>query len=836
MKSILFPFQETALEDLHSAVNDAHLVWSEKKPQVISFSAPTGAGKTIIMTTLFEEILYGSADNLAEPDSVFIWLSDSPQLNEQSRLKIENKSDKIAVRYLNVIDDTFNAEYFEGGSIYFLNTQKLGVGKLLTQKSDTRQYTIWETLTNTAQRQPKQFYVIIDEAHRGTATLREETTAQSIMQKFIKGSEADGLCIMPLVIGVTATPQKFDALISDTKSAVQKVVVPPQDVRESGLLKDRIIIHYPEIAINADITMFTGAVENWIQKREHWSNYCKKENEKNINPVLVIQVEDGSAYETTRTDLRVCIEVIEEKLGRKLRLGEAVHTFNDKGTITEFGAEIQKIDASHIEDDPTAIVVFFKMNLSTGWDCPRAETLMSFRNAQEHTYVAQLLGRMVRTPLARRVMDDAELNNVTLYLPNFNAETVKAVKESLESNEGIFPGESGSHSELVTLKRDLQYSDVFDSMSGLPTYRIDAARKQQPLRLYMQLSRALKDDEIDVLAYKNTKKAVLGIIEDYINKIKSSGEFDKIVATLTGFEVGTMLFDYGQNTVSFDEPTQTMNLSQYDISKHFDQAGKLLGDGLNIEYWVKNSTRDEVEVKVEVIVFANSINAMEELAKFSTQRFNDLYDKYAPKIARLKEARRTIYNKLTSASVTPIAIDWVLPSSIDYTVSDESKTYEKHLYVNDNGAFNTTLNTWEDALIKEEAKNGMVCWLRNLDRKKWSLEIPYRVNGETQSMYPDFVVVKTDASTMSYVFDILEPHDPSRTDNCDKAVGLAEFAEKHSGKFNRIQLIRRKKGADNKEHFYRLNLTKLSIQKKVRGIKNNEQLDEIFDSEAERED
>ncbi|WP_235827361.1 hypothetical protein [Acetivibrio saccincola] len=77
-------------------------------------------------------------------------------------------------------------------------------------------------------------------------SIQAENKAQSIMQKFIKGSEDDGLCVMPLVIGVTATPQRFDNLIAGTTSTVQKVIVPPEQVRESGLLKDRIIIHYPE--------------------------------------------------------------------------------------------------------------------------------------------------------------------------------------------------------------------------------------------------------------------------------------------------------------------------------------------------------------------------------------------------------------------------------------------------------------------------------------------------------------------------------------------------------------------------------------------------------------
>ena len=191
-----------------------------KRPGNIVFRT-YGLWKTIIMTALFEEILYGGSDNIGDPNSVFVWLSDSPELNEQTRLKIESKSDKIRVRDLVTVDSNFDAEYLEGGCIYFINTQKLGADKLLIAKSDTRQYTIWETLTNTAKRIPKKFYVVIDEAHRGTYTsVQAENKAQSIMQKFIKVVRRRSLCYA-LVIGVTATPQRFDNLIAGTTSTVQ---------------------------------------------------------------------------------------------------------------------------------------------------------------------------------------------------------------------------------------------------------------------------------------------------------------------------------------------------------------------------------------------------------------------------------------------------------------------------------------------------------------------------------------------------------------------------------------------------------------------------------------
>ena len=81
-------------------------------------------------------------------------------------------------------------------------------------------------------------------------------------------------------------------------------------------------------------------------------------------------------------------------------------------------------------------MVLFKENLSTGWDCPRAETMMSFRRAEDATYIAQLLGRMVRTPLQCHVLVDDSLNDVRLFLPYFNQNTVQKVIDELQATEG----------------------------------------------------------------------------------------------------------------------------------------------------------------------------------------------------------------------------------------------------------------------------------------------------------------------------------------------------------------------------------------------------------------
>jgi type III restriction enzyme len=97
-------------------------------------------------------------------------------------------------------------------------------------------------------------------------------------------------------------------------------------------------------------------------------------------------------------------------------------------------------------------------------------------------------------------------------------------------------------------------------------------------------------------------------------------------------------------------------------------------------------------------------------------------------------------------------------------------------------------------------------------------------------MFPDLVVVRK--GSKGFHFDILEPHDPSLKDNAAKAVGLAEFAEKHWTLFDRIQLIRKKKGADGVERYFRLDVGDAAVRKKVMSVTSNNQLDQVFNSEA----
>ena len=437
MRDELMSFQQTAVSKLLAEISSAvayHKV--DGRPQVIAFRAPTGSGKTIVMTTVIEDILNGTDTIVEQPEAIFVWLSDSPQLNEQSKTKIIQKADKIRPNQcVTIEDDSFDQEMLDDGMIYFLNTQKLGKSSRLVSGGDNRTYTIWQTLQNTAEKKGDHLYIIIDEAHRGMHD-REAAKATTIMQKFLKGSEADGIDPMPIVIGMSATDERFRRLVGNISSVRHDVDVRPDEVRASGLLKDRIIITYPEQDSIDDMVILQAAADEWKDKCEHWNYYCTMQKSQQVRPVFVIQVENRNSDSASATEISECLSRIEARTGARFSEYEVVHTFGQTGTIEANGLKIHHVDASDIADNKKIRIVFFKENLSTGWDCPRAETMMSFRHAQDATYIAQLLGRMIRTPLQRHIDVDETLNEVRLFLPHFNKDNVEAVMKALQDEEG----------------------------------------------------------------------------------------------------------------------------------------------------------------------------------------------------------------------------------------------------------------------------------------------------------------------------------------------------------------------------------------------------------------
>ena len=146
------------------------------------------------------------------------------------------------------------------------------------------------------------------------------------------------------------------------------------------------------------------------------------------------------------------------------------------------------------------------------------------------------------------------------------------------------------------------------------------------------------------------------------------------------------------------------------------------------------------------------------------------------------------------------------------------------MYADAKGDFQFKANGWEEMLLREETqKPGFLGWLRNVPRKSWSLSIPYQKGADWHAFYPDFIMFRQVDGNI--VVDVFDPHDHSRTDNWQKAKGLAEYArmDNNGDHFGRLELCIVKDGV-----LRRINLNELETRQKVLGIISNMQVDSLY--------
>lgn len=423
----------------------------------ICLTSPTGSGKTVMCAATIEALFFGDDDLSLMPDenAVVLWLSDSPSLNEQTSVRFSNVADKLADsildrRHLVTITNDFGAAHdiLEPRHVYFLSKDLLSKNGLLTKGSEANSGRVfWDILDRTIRDPERNLYLFIDEAHRGLgANASSERGTATIYASLIDG--LDGRAAMPIVVGVSATPQRFEAAMDQRADRVRmpKVAVTPREVQESGLLKDIIELRVPEKDDPVEHQYLTMACERYALACREWGEYCAREGESPVNPLLLIQAADNVSSSALA-------EMCDQITGLVPGLSEAMSFANVFGEHKDIAAGkylIPYVEPEFVQDTSRIRVLFAKEAVSNGWDCPRAEVIFSQRRRSDSTYIAQLVGRMVRTPLARRIESDDLLNSVACYLPQFNPESTQDVVDYLMGRKDDM-GESSIGKQNIVL-------------------------------------------------------------------------------------------------------------------------------------------------------------------------------------------------------------------------------------------------------------------------------------------------------------------------------------------------------------------------------------------------
>jgi type III restriction enzyme len=831
MRLLLKEFQTDIVQELSDKLyRAAREVAQSQEPQAVGLSAPTGSGKTIMATAAMENLLQGDADNQPLSDAVFLWITDQPQLNEQTRRKMLKDSSLFTESNLVTIGTAFDQEIFTSGTVDFINIQKLGKERDLITKGDNRHYTIWDTIANTIQSIPDRFFVIIDEAHRGMAeSSQARSEANTIIQKFIKGSPGE-IPKVPLVLGISATLERFNKLVSGTGRTMRSIDVPVEQVRASGLIKDVVTLYHPTAKQPSDITMLREAARSWRKFRDEWARHCQEQGEIIVRPILVIQVQDAAARRISKTNLDEVVNAVEDELGG-IPAASLAHSFQEATPIIINGKEVRYLAPPDIQDDPELQIVFFKTSLNTGWDCPRAEVMMSFRTALDATSIAQLVGRMVRNPLARRIESSDFLNSVSLYLPHYDEVGLSKVIDRLTSPDPytLPPVEFRRGEDQITVARIPHPQGICKAIEQIPSYVIPSQRKISQVRRLMKLARALSNDEILPDAEDSAISQLMGELRDEYKRVQSSETFTKLVEERTEVLIRAVDWQVGLEAVE-KATTIKLKLSNENIDDVFEESGRRIGDeGLHKAWWKLRRAQgiDNTRAKMELVVLAIDQAVRRRLEVKAQQKVQEWLQTHSTAISELPERRRQTYDEVRGQSIDP---ELHLPSfPTEMVVAKSDKTWKRHIYADNNGEYPATLNKWEAAVINDELRRDKTAlWLRNIPRKPWSITIPYEVNGKPAPFYPDFIFVrKRDGK---WIVDILDPHHIDLADAPAKAVGLAKYAAKHYPIFNRIELII-VRGEDD---IRRINLADEAQREKVLAVKTKEHLSLLFDEMTDR--
>ena len=816
MKFTLKDYQDEAVRNVLENLRKARKRWREDGDRhAFSLTAATGAGKTVMAAAAFEALLHGDDeyDFDRDPGAVVLWFSDDPSLNEQTRFRLMESSDRLRHTDLVVVENTFNLVKFEAGKIYFLNTQKLGKKSLLVRgfdgdelsgtfpemRPDLRSYTIWDTIRNTIEYPSLTLYLVLDEAHRGMGTENREKS--TIVKRLINGER--GVPGIPVVWGISATVERFNKAMDGAtgRSTLPPVTVDATRVQASGLLKDTILLDIPDEAMgDFDSVLVRRAADKLRECTEEWAAYAaQQENSENVLPLMVLQAPNTP----NPNDIGRALNTIFQQWP-DLPETSVAHVFGEHTTQTFGKYSVPYIQPQRVQDETWVRILIAKDAISTGWDCPRAEVMVSFRPANDQTYIAQLLGRMVRTPLARRIPGNDKLNAVDCLLPKFDKETVESVVKALREGGGDAPPTGRILINPNEMKPNPAAPEsVWEKFVSLPSQSRPQRGAKPAIRL-TALAHELASDGLLTDAGGKAHAAMHKVLDDFI--AERAQAFAARRAAVMTVEGRTIIADLQSGEIR-DDRFQA-DADDAVAGDAYRRTARIISPDIARTYTLERAKRkpeaedDLDDALIEAREDVAALHLLENLQVLFDAEAKKLSDEwfaeYRNRIKELPHDRQEAYRQIVALSTEPQDVDLARPVSrfepTKARENDGSETnfpaYKQHLLCDEQGSYPVELRTtWEKAVLTAEMKrDGFKFWYRNPDRPSQdSLGISYADGDDTKIVRPDFIFFAEHDGNV--VVDIIDPHGFQFADALPKLQGLARYAETHSQNYRRIEAV-----------------------------------------------
>ncbi|WP_036463543.1 DEAD/DEAH box helicase family protein [Mycoplasmopsis sturni] len=368
---------------------------SDVNTPIVTFSAPTGSGKTFMMANIIDKMI-SFASEIDTPIMFIIATLSTGELPKQLESNLNEYK-----QYLE--NSTFEVSYEESPSVkeaskkdrhnklkpinnkvFIFGKSTFGKNRIYTEEE------IIESLLEDAQNKGYKIVYIRDEAHVGVEGLDKTNKVSSNDQKFetLLAQNANYQLFM------TATPKHKEA---------KKVILTERELldEEPKLLKSS---HF----INADIIgdletldneqLLRSACKKFKELIKEYADETREPGLVNINPTMLIQVKNKNTDHTE--DFYDQIKLIKKVL-EEYNLVYTHHINDDEEIKKILDNNILREDnslKSISKNDSAYQIIIFKVGPATGWNNPRANMLVQLRNVSSESLNVQTVGRIKRNP------------------------------------------------------------------------------------------------------------------------------------------------------------------------------------------------------------------------------------------------------------------------------------------------------------------------------------------------------------------------------------------------------------------------------------------------------
>lgn len=432
--------------------------------------------------------------------------------------------------------------------------------------------------------------------------------------------------------------------------------------------------------------------------------------------------------------------------------------------------------------------------------------MVSFRPARDRTHITQLLGRMVRTPLARRIPGNDRLNSVDCLLPFFDKNSVEAVADALMKGGGD-DGDAPLGRRVLINPKEMTPNPsvpeaVWEKFLSLPSQSLPQ-RGAKPVKRLTALAQELASDGLLPDAGKHAHAEMHKVLEAaqarYVEDIATAR---KAVLTVEG---KSLTADLKGKAKSFDDFWEDADYAV--IEDAYRRASRILSPDLSrtyAEYLAAKKTDAEsledalMEAHADIAALGLVPDVKTYLDTEADKASKVWLDKYRIQIKDLSDERQEAYRLIKGMSTEPQDIDlakpksWMEATSVREANGSETAlpTYKHHMLCNEDGEFPAEMNEWEIKVLQAEIhRQGFRAWYRNPSRSSQdSLGVAYTYNNQVKIVRPDFIFfsVQPDGTIAA---DIVDPHGTHLSDALPKLQGLAAYTETHSTFYRRIEAI-----------------------------------------------